>query len=294
MHYTGPIVRPPHEAGSLLLEVTVGCSHNSCSYCNFYEGTCFKMAPFSQIEADLKELGRTDHDAARLYALGGDPFTMSADKLIRLGRLAGRYLPEAQISMYARVDSMKNKSVEELKEIRETGINDLVIGVESGDDEILAECNKGYTVADIIEGCGKLDAAGIDYRVIYLSGLAGHGKGETNARKSAEMFNRIHPYFMYVTSVTVFPGTRMYQDIRKGKFVEAGELERIREDRVLLAGLNNKLIVSSETAGSLVSFHAEFPDEKEGLLKELDQFLAGADETKENNMKRFRNEMHAV
>lgn len=294
MHYTGPVVRPPHEANSLLLEITVGCTHNTCSYCNFYEDTCFHMAPLSQIEEDLKELSSKKTSETRLYALGGDPFTLSFNNLKKIAQLVNKYLPKVMISMYARVDSMKNKTVDELKELRALGINDLVIGIESGDDEVLKNCNKGYTAVDIIEGCKKLEAAGIEYRAIYLSGLAGHGNGDKNALESIKIFNEIHPFFMYITAVTVFPGTKMFQDIEDNKFKEAGELERIKEVRTLLSGLNNKMIVSSETAGSLINFKAEYPNEKDKLLRELEVLIDEFNEEKEEKMKYYRHTMRNV
>lgn len=294
MHYTGPVVRPPHEADSLLIEVTVGCTHNSCSYCNFYENTCFRMAPLSQIEEDLKELSITNPFATRLYALGGDPFTLSFENLFEFAKLVNKYLPKAMISMYARADSMKSKTVNQLKQLRALGINDLVIGIESGDEDVLRNCNKGYTVSDIIEGCHKLEEAGIEYRAIYLSGLAGYGNGEKNALESVKMFNKIHPFFMYITAVTAFPGTRMYYDIENNKFKEAGELERIKEVRTLLSGLKNEMIVSSETAGSLINFTAEYPKEKDRLLRDLDVFIDKFNEEQEEKMKYYRHTMRNV
>lgn len=175
MHYTGPVIRPPHEANSILLEVTVGCTHNSCRFCTFYYDTPYRIAPKRQVEHDLQEAQRVNPNAKRIYAVGGDPFTLRTAKLVDLARMIRRYFPTINIGMYARVDSMFNKDVDDLKQLKAEGINDLVIGIESGDDDVLAQMDKGYTSADILRECQKLEQAGIAYRVIFLGGLAFFG-----------------------------------------------------------------------------------------------------------------------
>jgi len=101
------VVRPPHEANSVLLEVTVGCSHNTCSFCTIYKGIQFRIAPFEQIEADLKEAKMINPYAKRVYAVGGDPFTLRTSKLLEIAELIQSYFPDAYIGMYARIDRMK-------------------------------------------------------------------------------------------------------------------------------------------------------------------------------------------
>ena len=273
MHYSGPVVRPPHEANSVLLEVTVGCTHNQCRFCTFYRDTKFKIAPMSQIEEDLKEAKRINPNAKRVYAVGGDPFSMSVSRLQAIGSKIKEYLPKANIGMYARITSIKNKSVEELKELRAVGINDLVIGIESGDDDVLKMVNKGYTSDEIIQECLKLEAAGIAYRVIYLGGLAGHGKGEKNAIKTANVFNQLNPTFMYLTTVTIFNDTDMYKDIINGSFIEATEQERIQEIMTLIQNLKKNITIDGRSVSNPIHFRIELPEDKEVILEMLEEVI---------------------
>lgn len=273
MHYSGPVVRPPHEANSVLLEVTVGCTHNQCRFCTFYRDTKFKIAPMSQIEEDLKEAKRINPNAKRVYAVGGDPFSMSVSRLQAIGSKIKEYLPKANIGMYARITSIKNKSVEELKELRAVGINDLVIGIESGDDDVLKMVNKGYTSEEIIQECLKLEAAGISYRVIYLGGLAGHGKGEKNAIKTANVFNQLNPTFMYLTTVTIFNDTDMYKDIINGSFIEATEQERIQEIMTLIQNLKKNITIDGRSVSNPIHFRIELPEDKEAILEMLEEVI---------------------
>lgn len=294
MHYTGPVVRPPHEMHSILLEITVGCTHNSCRFCNFYHDTPFRMAPLTQIEEDLKEVCRFNPNAKRVYALGGDPFTLSVRSLKKIGTLIRSYLPKANIGTYARITSIMPKSIEELKELRATGLNDLVIGIESGDDEVLDFMNKGYTAADILEQCLKLEQAGINYYVIFLGGLAGHGNGIRNARNTASVLNQLHPSHMYMTSVAVLPGTELYADVAEGKFQEASELERIQETLELIRALKNPITLYGQSVANPVNFVAKLPDQKESLIEELEDTIAKFTDKDETSLRRYRESLRNV
>ncbi|KQH86859.1 hypothetical protein AMR76_07195 [Vibrio furnissii] len=288
MHYTGPVIRPPHEANSILLEVTVGCTHNSCRFCTFYYDTPYRIAPKNQVEHDLQEAQRVNPNAKRIYAVGGDPFTLRTAKLVDLARMIRRYFPTINIGMYARVDSMFNKDVDDLKQLKAEGINDLVIGIESGDDDVLAQMDKGYTSADILRECQKLEQAGIAYRVIFLGGLAGKGNGERNARHTAQVLNQLHPTHMYMTSVAVQPESLLYQDILEGRFVESSEQERIEETLSLIEQLTNPMVLLGQSVANPVNFIATLPDDYEPLTQMLKTTIHRFTHQDERSLRAYR------
>lgn len=288
MHYTGPVIRPPHEANSILLEVTVGCTHNSCRFCAFYYDTPYRIAPKKQVEHDLQEAQRANPNAKRIYAVGGDPFTLRTAKLVDLARMIRRYFPTINIGMYARVDSMFNKDVDDLKQLKAEGINDLVIGIESGDDDVLAQMDKGYTSADILRECQKLEQAGIAYRVIFLGGLAGKGNGERNARHTAQVLNQLHPTHMYMTSVAVQPESLLYQDILEGRFVESSEQERIEETLSLIEQLTNPMVLLGQSVANPVNFIATLPDDYEPLTQMLKTTIHRFTHQDERSLRAYR------
>lgn len=275
MHYTGPVVRPPHEAFSILLETTVGCTHNSCSFCNFYKGFPYHPVPLSQMEADLKEAKRVRPNEDHVWLSGGDPFSASVKRLESWADLVHRYYPDAYIACYARIDSTFKKSVDDLRHLHEIGYDDIVIGVESAWDEVLDHVNKGYTAADVLRECKKYEEAGIRYRVIYLSGLAGHGKGEQNARITAQALNQLHPTFMYLTSVTVVHDSELWQEVRAGTFQEATELDRIREFRTLIGALENPIDIDANNISNPVTFFVSLPRDRQAILRALDECIDG-------------------
>ncbi|MGN0255522.1 MAG: radical SAM protein [Chordicoccus sp.] len=285
MEFHGPIIRPATDADSVFIEVTAGCTHNSCSFCNFYKDTPFYMAPIEQVERDLKEAKEEFPNAKKIWASGGNPFALSAKKLIALGHLFKRYYPHAVVSTYSRIDDLFRKSVDDIRAIHESGIDDIMIGIESGDDEVLSFVNKGYTAADVVRECRKLDQAGLPYRSIYLGGLAGQGKLVESAKKSATVFNQIHPYFMYLTNVTVMPGTKLYRQRESGEFVESTEKERLMEIRELVSDLKNPIVVDSETSSSSVYFIADLPKDREALRDRLDRYIDSFSEQDEEQWK---------
>lgn len=272
--FHGPIVRPPTDADSLFIEVTAGCTHNSCTFCNFYKDTPLWVATNEEVEQQLREAKREVPAVGKIWASGGNPFALSAHRLIELGDLFRKYYPMARVSTYARIDDIFRKSVDDLRAIREHGIDDILIGIEPGDDEALSFVNKGYTAEDIVRECHKLDEAGMPYRMIYLGGLLGAGRLVESARKSAQIFNQIHPYYMYYTNVSVLPGTKLHEQMQAGEYQEATEKERLLEMRELIAGLENHITIDSSTAASSVYLMAELPRDKKAALAALDKEIA--------------------
>lgn len=273
MKFYGPIVRPQTDADSVFIEVTVGCTHNNCTFCNFYKDFPFRVVPLHEVEKNLKEAAMQYPNAKRIWASGGNPFALSTEKLKTLAILIRQYFPQANIATYARINDFYKKTIEDLRELKSLGINDIVIGIESGDNEVLQHVKKGYTSSDIIRECHKLEAAEMTYRIIYLGGLGGHGKGIQNAQNSAKVLNQIHPSYMIMTNVSLLPGTELYSEMLSGSFVEATEKERIQEFRTLIENMDNKITIDSRTAANSVYFVANLPDDKKLLLDELDNIL---------------------
>lgn len=169
-----------------------------------------------------------------------------------------------------------------------------MIGIETGDDDVLSFVNKGYTAQDILDAGKKMDEAGITYRMIYLGGLAGKGNLVESAKKSAEIFNQIHPYYMMLTNVSVLPGTKLYDQMQAGEWTEATEKERIEEIRTLIAELKIPITINSGTSTSSVRFEVTLPQEKEQILSALDKTIDQFDEQTEAELARWRHSMRAV
>lgn len=291
MHYTGPIFRPPYEAHTPLLQITVGCSHNKCKFCSMYKEVQFKVSPMEEIEADLAELRNANPNIERIYLLNADPFVLSFEKLKPIILKIKEYLPRCEsISMFARVSNIKNKTIDQLKELRSLGVTDLYMGPESGDDETLSMVNKNQTSADIIEQCKKLEAADIKYVVSFLNGLAGSKRSKEHAIESARTYNQLNPTFVGSGGLTLFPDTDLYQAAQIGEFHDLTELERLIELKTFLEHLTiNTYILSHHT--STVYVQGKFPENKQEMLDKLQYAIDNFDEVRH---KQHRNNTHSL
>lgn len=294
LHFHGPIVRPPQEDYRQFIEVTAGCTHNSCKFCNFYRGVQFHMAPLEQVEDDLRQVYAVNPGQRHFWASGGNPYALSTENLAKYGKLFQKYFPGAEIATYGRVSDFKNKTVEDIRYLKKLGFDNLVIGIETGDDAVLKRMNKGYTAADIVGQMGKLDRVGIKYRVVYLGGLAGRGKCVESAKKSVEIFNRIHPTLIGTTSLVIVPNTELFAEYQRGEFEEASEKERQEEYRTLFAGLKNHVQVVSGGVNTYLGKVTYLPEDREDLLKRMDQMIASITEEDEKYLFQRRHSMQTV
>ncbi len=281
MHFTGRTWRPPYEANSVIIQATSGCTYRQCRFCNLYQNECFRMSPIAEFEEDLEEIKSYQPYARRIFWTGANPFAMSYDNLKRRALTVRDSLIKCQtMAMFASIRDIKDKEVWQLRKLRAMGINGLSIGVESGDDQTLALADKGYTSADILEQCGKLDEAGIEYYVVYMTGLAAKGGGYRNAMNSAALFSRLNPYFVSVDSLTLFPDTELYKMQQQGLFVPAGEKERIRELQIFINSLNIRTHLLANTVSNVIPVTAYLPYDRQKVINELQYVLDNVDETK--------------
>lgn len=230
MHFTDTVYRNPYWPTWPLLRITQGCTHNACSFCTMYRNVDFRVQPMEWIEEDLQELAQSDPDAKTIQLLSANPLALSYEKLVPILERINKYLPKMEyIYAATRVTDLRNKTVEQLKHLRELGLREISLGVESGDDWTLARINKGYRAEDILEQCHKLEEAGIDYWMTFLNGVAGKEHSLDHAIHSAEIFSRCKPMVVGTGGLTLFPGTPLLEDAQRGEFTPLSEAEMLLE-----------------------------------------------------------------
>ena len=268
MHYTGTIYRPPFEARSLLLQVTTGCSHNRCSFCTMYRDEPFRVEPLEQIEEDLAEARQYVPNVTRVFLENGDPFALSADRLEQIAVMIHAYLPRVEtIAMYASIKNVIGKSDEELRRLRNLGINELNIGVESGLDEALSYMNKGYTAAQAKYELNRLKSAGIDYGANIILGCAGPERRHENAAATAALLNETKPYLIFTGTIHSDPGCPLYEDMQSGRFVESTFGEYLDEEEELLELLDlTDCYLFGLHPSNIVTMHGNLPEDKAAML----------------------------
>ena len=268
MHYTGTIYRPPFEARSLLLQVTTGCSHNKCSFCTMYRDEPFRVEPLEQIEEDLAEARQYVPNVTRVFLENGDPFALSADRLEQIAVMIHAYLPRVEtIAMYASIKNVIGKSDEELRRLRNLGINELNIGVESGLDEALTYMNKGYTSEQAKYELNRLKSAGIDYGANIILGCAGPERRHENAVATAALLNETKPYLIFTGTIHSDPGCPLYEDMQSGRFVESTFGEYLDEEEELLELLDlTDCYLFGLHPSNIVTMHGNLPEDKAVML----------------------------
>ena len=297
MHYTGTIWRPPYEASSLLLEVTAGCTHHRCKFCTLYEDLPFgfRMSPMEDIEADLKEAQKMyrcfyGRKVTRTFLTGANPFVLKFEKLIKIAGMIREYFPETEtIGCFSRLTDVTLKTDQELADLHCAGYDMLTIGIETADDEALRFMEKGYLAADIIEQCGRLDKAGIRYSFFYLTGISGEGRGERGAKITAAVCNKLHPILVGANMLTIYPNSKLYEEIQKGNWKEESEIEKYREVRALVKGLEIRTVFAAMGASNAFQMQGLLPKEKEKLLAFLDNVIENVGE---DELRQYRESVH--
>lgn len=287
LHFTGQIWRPPYEASSQLLQITSGCTWHKCKFCSLYHGTPFRMAPVSEVEEDLRVIRQWQPLARRVYLTGANPFALSYNKLMDIAVLLRKYLPHmVSFGMFARVTDITPKSVEELRNLRHMKLDSITIGMETAHDPTLERMNKGYHASDILAQLSKLDEAGIRYNIFYLNGLGGKGNGVESATATANVINKLHPCIINIVSLTIFPESRLYQEVIDGSYEEEPEIERLIETRTLIERLKIKVNILGHHVSNTVPITGALPYDRAAILQEFDKAMA---EFPEQELKNYRN-----
>lgn len=280
MKYDDQIYRPPKEARSLLLQVTNGCTHNKCRFCGMYRNVRFGMESLEQIESDIIEASRHPfyRNSKRVFLLNGNPFVLKADRLIKIAELIHKYIPTVEvISMYASIKDIESKSDEELKAIKEAGISDLYIGVESGNQKALEFINKGNTVDEAVKEMKRLDQYGYYYYAMVLTGLMGEGveKAIENGKMTGEMLSKVNCRAIFPMSVTLVPGTELWEMTQRGEYKEATEYDRLVELKTLVENLNpeSTALLSSAHNSNTMFIKGILPNDREKMLNEINEIF---------------------
>jgi len=229
MHYEGTPYHCPHWSFAPVLYITQGCTHNRCRFCNMYRDVRFHMQPMEYIEEDLRELKRRRPELEAIQLQAANPIAPSLAKLEPVFELIQRHYPGVKVLAPTRVSDFRNKTVDDLKRLRELGLVRLTLGIESCDEWTLQRIDKGYHADEILPLLGKLDAAGILYELTFLNGVAGRSHSKEHAIHTAEVFNRAHPAGIGVAGLVLFPDIELARDAAAGTFDPLSEKEMMEE-----------------------------------------------------------------
>lgn len=276
MHYDMPLYRPPSEADALIFQVTLGCSWNQCLFCGMYKGKRYQVRPWEAIEKDILEMSRLQPLTTRVFLADGDALGVANEHLVRVMTLINeRFRRLERISMYAGPTNLKGKTLSELKTLRELKLDILYLGIETGNDELLARIHKGATSQEIIEGARKAIDAGLRLSSIILLGLGGVEGSHTHAKDSARVVSAIDPHFLACLTLMLGPFAADYeQKIMGGGFTLPDKRQTLQELRWFVEDLKlTDCRFGTEHASNYLPIGGQMGADKERILGMIDRAL---------------------
>lgn len=272
MRYEGPIYRPPSEANSLLVQATVGCPHNRCTFCMVYKnGPRYKVRPVKEIKEDMQEAADDYGQHIRtLFFPAGNTIAMKTPDLAEICRFGRKVFPNLErITVYGSSQYIHKKGPEEMKELAEAGLSRIHVGMESGDDVILKQLLKGTNSQQQIEASQMALEAGITLSLYVILGIGGRSRSDSHARETARVLNQISPHFIRLRTFVPKRNTSLLQDVLDGTFEMMSPHEVLRETEMLVEALEVDSFLASDHYTNYINIEGRLPDAKGQMLEQI-------------------------
>ena len=272
MRYIGDIYRPPSEAYSLLVQVTIGCSHNKCTFCNMYKAKQFKVRKPEEVLEDLAWARSHYNRVERIFLCDGDALCLANHKLLVILDYIKEHFPECErVTTYGRATDGLRKTDEELRELKAHGLEMVYLGAESGSQKILERINKGETREELIEGVQRLEKAGLNTSVTFISGLAGPDDWEEHAIQTGKMIAEMNASYVSLLTLMLQPPAPLLDDYKEGRFKLLTPEEVLAETCLMLqyARPSKSCVFRSNHASNYVSLRGNLPEDNETMIKSL-------------------------
>ena len=274
MRYEGIVYRPPSEARSLIVQVTIGCAHNTCTFCNMYKAKDFRVRSMEEIMEDLRE-AHNSYGAyvQKVFLADGDALVLQTEKLLEILKAVRELFPNCtRVASYGTAQDILRKSEEELKSLQKAGLGIVYVGAESGDDEILASICKGVTAEELKAAGQKLKRCGIQTSVTLISGLGGRSKVEEHARSCAELISAMNPEYASFLTLRLYEGTPMYDDVVTGRFERITADEIVDEMKIFLEQVDSPgTVFRTNHASNYVVLAGNLNEDIPSMLAQLDE-----------------------
>ena len=276
MRYEDPVYRPPSEADSLLIQATIGCPHNKCTFCGMYKGKKFRIRPVAEIKEDI--LAARDACGAEsvrsIFFPDGNTIIMKTRELEEIFRFAYAAFPKLErLTLYASAKFLKFKSPEDLQCLHDAGLNRLHQGLESGNDEILKRIQKGADAQTMITTGKRVKEAGLELSEYVLVGIGGEEMWREHARDTARVLNEINPDFIRLRTWVPVPAAPLYKDYQTGKFKLLSPHQALEETRLLLENLDVTSLFLSDHISNFLNIAGHLPRDKKNMLRRIDEGL---------------------
>jgi radical SAM superfamily enzyme YgiQ (UPF0313 family) len=280
IRYEGTLYRPPSEADSLILQATIGCSYNRCTFCAMYRDKRFRVRPLAELQKEIAfARERAGADVAKVFLADGDALVAKPSFLLAVCEELRRAFPRLRrISCYASPQALEIRSVEEMRELRAAGLTQYYLGIESGHDDVLVRLEKGIDAAGMVRVATKAHAAGVKLSTMILLGAGGRALSDAHARASAAVVNAIAPRFVSTLVMTPVEGTPLFEEARAGRVDDLDPFELAVELRTFLAALDvDGVVFRSNHASNFLALGGTLKKDQAALVGALDAVIARRD-----------------
>jgi radical SAM superfamily enzyme YgiQ (UPF0313 family) len=287
MHYEGNVIRPPSEANSIILQVTVGCSHNKCTFCGTYKDVRFRLKEEELVAEDLAFAARYCRRQNRVFLADGDVLSLPQHRLLALFAMVRSHLPWVRrISLYGNERSIRGKSERDLQELKAAGLDRVYMGLESGHDPTLAAIRKGADSEALIRAGRKVRAAGLFLSVTVLLGIAGAEDSQVHAAATGRALTAMAPSQIGVLSLMLLPNTELYREAAAGRFELPDSYGLLQELRTMISHIElDRVQLQSNHASNYLALDCRLSRDKEKVLSRINQALDGKIRLKEEHLR---------
>ena len=277
MNYEGNIIRPPSEANSIILQVTVGCSHNKCTFCGAYKDVRFRIKDAATIDADILFAAAYCQKQHRVFLADGDALIIPTDRLVQIFSRIREKLPWVnRISLYGNAKSILRKTVSDLKRLKSLGLDRIYMGLESGHDPTLKNIRKGVTSEQMISAAATVRAAGLFLSVTVLLGIAGEALSEEHARETGRVLTSMQPQQIAALTLMLLENTPLYNHYRRGIFLLPDQYVLLNELRTLVQTVNlERVQFQANHASNYLPISGRLARDRQKILQIIDDGLSG-------------------
>ena len=273
MRYHSPVFRPPSEAGSLILQVSLGCAHNACTFCGMYKTKQFTVRSWEEIEQDIDSVAQEMRPIRRVFLADGDALALEINLLLKILPKLYKTFPNLErVGIYAGPKDILNKSADDLRLLRQAGVKILYLGLETGSDLLLQAVRKGVSAAQMIEAGRKALDCGFDLSVTVITGMGGQEHWHEHAVETARVASAINPTYLGALTLMVVPGTELHRQIEAGEFKLLTTEQTLLELKVMLANVDlHNCIFRSNHASNYLPLRGTLNRDRDKLVAVLEQ-----------------------
>ncbi|OPJ59740.1 radical SAM protein [Clostridium chromiireducens] len=274
--YDYPLYRPPSESNSLIIQATLGCSHNKCSFCSMYKSKKFSIKSLEEIKNDMNHFRKIYEHVEKIFLADGDALIIPTKDLKEILMYAGKLFPEcSRITLYGSPKSILLKTHQELEELKALGLSMIYMGVESGSDEVLKDINKGASSEELLNAAVMVKNANILLSVTVIAGIGGRKNSKIHAVKTGELISNMAPDYLGVLSLMAEEETDLYNKIVKKEFQLLSDKEMLIEIKLLIEHINieETIVFRCNHASNYVSLRGDLPCDKEAMINQIDYHI---------------------